>query len=325
MKPPPLSILRTFAAAAVALAVDGAHAQIWPAKPVRLLVTSTAGTAPDIAARLLAERLSSGWGQQMVVENRGGAGGVVGMSAFVKMPPDGYSFALVQATVVTLTPLVYKEPRFDLDTDVVPVSVVATGPFIVAVNPGLGINTLAELVEAAKAKPGAINFAPPQVNGAPHLAGEMLARAAGVQFRAVPYNGTVPAVTATITNESQFTIDGIPGLAASIRSGKLKALAVTSRERVRGFESVPPVADTYKDFSAIGWFAVLAPAKTPAEAIERMNRDINAAMSVPEVVARFAEFGLYPRPGTQKDAIEFFARERAIWSKVVKEVGVQPQ
>src|SRR5207237_3707690 len=136
--------------------------------------------------------------------------------------------------------------------------------------------SLDDLLKTAKAQPGKVNFAPPTINTTPHLAGEMLAMLAGVKFYPVPYNGSVPAVTATMTNESQFTIDGVPALASQIRAGKLKAVAVTSKARIPGFENVPPVADTFKDFEAIGWFAVLAPAKTPAAMVERMNRDVNA-------------------------------------------------
>src|SRR5882762_5471691 len=294
-------------AALLALCVNAAQAQDWPTKPVRLTVPFPPGTAPDIASRLMAEKLSQGWKQQMVVENRPGAGGIPGMSAFIKMAPDGYAFAVVPATVVTLTPHLFKNPQYSIDTDVMPVAILATGPFIVAVNPGIGVNSLDDLLKMARAQPGKINFAPPTINTTPHLAGEMLAMLAGVKFYPVPYNGSVPAVTATITNESQFTIDGVPALAANIKAGKLKAIAVTSKERIPGFDNVPPVGDTFKGFEAIGWFAVLAPAKTPAAMVERMNRDVNAVAQMPDIVSRYAELGIYPRPGTVQQAAEFLA------------------
>src|SRR5207248_783640 len=139
-----------------------------------------------------------------------GAGGIPGMSTFIKTAPDGYSFAMVPATVVTLTPHVFKNPQFNIDSDVTPVAIVATGPFIVAVNPNIGVNSLDDLLKMAKAQPGKVNFAPPILNTAPHLAGEQLAMLAGVKFYSVPYSGSVAAVTATMTNESQFTIDGVP-------------------------------------------------------------------------------------------------------------------
>jgi tripartite-type tricarboxylate transporter receptor subunit TctC len=312
-------------AVAAALAAAGAQAQTWPTKPVHLLVPFPPGTAPDIASRLMADKLSQGWKQQMVVDNRPGAGGIPGMSAFIKMPADGYTYSVVPATVVTLTPHLYKNPQYNIDTDVTPVAILATGPFIVAVNPGIGVNSLDDLLKMAKAQPGKVNFAPPTLNTTPHLAGEMLAMLAGVKFYPVPYNGSVPAVTATITNESQFTIDGVPALASNIRAGKLKAIAVTSKEPIPGFENVPPVAKTFKDFEAIGWFAVLAPAKTPAAMVERMNKDVNGATQMPDIVARYGELGIYPRPGSVQQAAEFLASERKLWGKVIKDLNIQPQ
>ena len=269
--------------------------------------------------------MSQAWKQQMVVENRPGAGGIPGMAAFIKTAPDGYSFSIVPATVVTLTPHLFKNPQYNIDTDVMPVAIVATGPFIVAVNPGIGVNSLAEFIAFVKAQPGKVNFAPPLFNSTPHLAGELIAGLAGIKMTAVPYNGSVAAVTATITNESQMVIDGVPALASNIRAGKLKAIAVTSKERIPGFENVPPVADTFKGFEAIGWFAVLAPANTPAAMVERMNRDVNAATQIPEIVARFAELGIYPRSGSVQQAADFLTSERALWGKAIKDLGIQPQ
>ncbi len=312
-------------ALAGALAAGAAQAQDWPTKPVHLIVPFPPGTAPDIASRLMAEKLSQGWKQQMVVENRPGAGGIPGMSAFIRTAPDGYSFAVVPATVVTLTPHLFKNPQYSIDTDVTPVAILATGPFIVAVNPGIGVNSLDDLLKMARAQPGKVNFAPPTLNTTPHLAGEVLAMLAGVKFYPVPYNGSVPAVTATITNESQFTIDGVPALASNIKAGKLKAIAVTSKDRIPGFENVPPVAETFKGFEAIGWFAVLAPAKTPAAMVERMNRDVNAVAQMPDIVSRYTELGIYPRPGNVKQAAEFLASERKLWGKVIQDLGIQAQ
>jgi tripartite-type tricarboxylate transporter receptor subunit TctC len=312
-------------AALALLAAGAAQAQDWPTKPVRVIVPSPPGTAPDIAARLIGDKLSQGWKQQMVVENRPGAGSIPGMSAFIKTAPDGYSFAIVAATAITLTPHLFKNPQYNIDTDVTPVAIIATSPFIVAVNPGIGVNSLADLIALAKSQPGKVNLAPPLLNTTPHLAGELLGGLAGIKFTAVPYSGSVPAVTAVMTNESQVTIDGVPPLAAQIKAGKLKAVAVTSKERIPGFENVPPVADTFKGFEAIGWFAVLAPAKTPAAMVERMNRDVNAAIQLPDVVTRFADLGIYPRPGSVQQAADFLAAERALWGKVVRDLKIQQQ
>src|SRR5258706_13390058 len=193
-------------APAAPLAAGAPKAKTCPTKRVHLIVPFPPGTAPDIASRLMAEKLSQGWKQQMVVENRPGAGGIPGMAAFIKTAPDGYSFAVVPATVVTLTPNLFKNPQYSIDSDVTPVAILATGPFIVAVNPGIGVNSLDELLKMAKAQSGKVNFAPPGLNTTPHLAGELIALLAGVKFYPVPYNGSAPAADPPIAHENRTTI-----------------------------------------------------------------------------------------------------------------------
>ena len=300
-------------------------AQAWPAKPVRFIVPAPPGTAPDIITRLVADKLTAIWGKQVIVDNRPGAGGNVAMGAFAKAEKDGHTFASVMATVVTLTPHLFKEQQYNIDTDIVPVATIGTSPMMIAVNPGLGVSSLDDFVKLAKSQPGKINFAPPLLNTVPHLAGEMLSNAAGIKLYPIAYNGSVPAVTATITGESQITIDGLPPLVPQVKAGKLKALAVTSEKRLPGYENLPTVSETYPGLVAIGWFSLLAQAGTNAALVDRVNRDVNQVIQMPEIVSRFAELGVYPDPGSPRAAADFITSERALWAKVVKEAGIKPQ
>lgn len=302
-----------------------AHAQEWPTKPVKFIVPAPPGMAPDIISRLVTDKLVPLWGKQIVVENRPGAGGIPAMSAFVRSAPDGYTFALPMATVVTLTPHLFKDPQYNLDTDVTPVATIGTAPMMIAVNPNLGVNNLADFIKLAKSQPGKLNFAPPILNSVPHLAGEMLSSAAGIKLYPIAYNGSVASVTATMTGESQITIDGLPALVQQVKAGKLKAVAVLSTQRLPGYEQVPTVSETYPSVQAIGWFNLLAVTNTPPAIIERVNRDINTVIRMPELVARFAELGVYPTPGSVKDAADFMRAERQLWARVARDAGLKAQ
>ena len=275
--------------------MSAAHAQSWPTKTVRIIVPSPPGTAPDIITRLYVDRLAPVWGKAVIVENRPGAGGNVAMGAMVRGEKDEHVFASVMATVVTLTPHLFKDLQYNIDTDVVPVAMIGTSPMMLTVNPGLGVNSVADLVKMAKAQPGKLNFALPLLNSVPHLAGEMLGAAAGVKFYPVAYNGSVAAVTATMTGESQLYIDGLPPQVAQVKAGKLKALAVTSTNRLPGFESLPTLSESYPGLKAIGWFGVLAPAGTSAAVVSKVNADITRAIQIPEVRAALRRPGRLSR------------------------------
>jgi tripartite-type tricarboxylate transporter receptor subunit TctC len=317
--------MKLISAFLLATAMSAAHAQSWPTKTVRIIVPSPPGTAPDIITRLYVDRLAPVWGKAVIVENRPGAGGNVAMGAMVRGEKDEHVFASVMATVVTLTPHLFKELQYNIDTDVVPVAMIGTSPMMLTVNPSLGVNSVADLVKMAKEQPGKLNFALPLLNSVPHLAGEMLAVAAGVKFYPVAYNGSVAAVTATMTGESQLYIDGLPPQVAQVRAGKLKALAVTSTSRLPGFESLPTLSESYPGLKAIGWFGVLAPAGTSAAVVSKVNADITRAIQIPEVVQRFADLGVYPEPGSPQAAAEFMKAERTLWAKAVRDAGIKPQ
>ncbi len=302
-----------------------AMAQAWPNKPVRMIVPFPAGSTPDVIARLVADRLGTAWSQTVIVDNRPGAGGIPGMSALVRSANDGYTFGFIPAAVLTLTPELYKNPQFNPDTDIVPVAAIGTSPMMVVVNQNSDIKSMADLVKAAKAQPGKITFAAAQLNSVPHLTGEMLGKAMGAPMMTVPYTGSPQAITALLSNEAAVTIDGMAALMPNVKAGKFRALAVMSKERLPGFENVPVAADTVKGIESIGWFSIYAPAGTPAALVDQVNREVNKVVMRPELVARFAELGVYPKTGTPKQLSEFVAEQRTLWKKVVVDLMLQPQ
>lgn len=309
--------LSTFATSALA--------QAWPNKPVRMIVPFPAGAAPDVVARLVADRLGSAWGQAVIVDNRPGAGGIPGMSALVRSANDGYTIGFIPAAVLTLTPELYKNPQFNPDADIIPVASIGTSPMMIVVNANSDIKSLADLAKASKAQPGKITFAAAQLNSVPHLTGEMLGKAMGAPMLVVPYTGSPQAITALLSNEAMVTIDGMAVLVPNVKAGKFRALAVMSKDRLPGFESVPVAADTFKGMESIGWFSIYAPTGTPASVVTKINSDINKIVMMPDLVARFAELGVYPQTGTPKQLGDFVTGQRTAWKKVVTDLKLQPQ
>ena len=316
--------LGTAVLAALSLTTIGAHAQNWPARPVKLIVPAGAGAAPDVIARLLADRLSQAWGQGVVVDNRPGAGGIPGMSALARSANDGYTIGFVPAAMGTITPLVYKNPQFNPDTELTSAATIGISPLVMVANAAAGINTLQDLARYAKANPGKANFAAPQPNSLPHLAGEMLNKAGNMGMTTVPYPAPPAALTGLMSGDVVMTTDGIPGLIGQIKAGKLKALAVTSTQRLPGLD-IPTVAETYPGFEAIGWFQIILPAGTPAAVIDKVNADVNRIIMSADMSARLNDMGVYPRADSPAAAREFFASQQRAMKKLVADLGIQPQ
>ena len=227
--------------------------------------------------------------------------------------------------MATITPLVYKNPQFNPDTELLPIATVGISPLLLVTSSTNGITSLADLARHAKANPGKVNFAAPQPNSLPHLAGEMVSKAGDMGLFTVPYPGPPAAITAVLAGDAMLTADGLPGLVQHIKSGKLRALAVTSARRLPGFEDIPAVAETYPGFEAIGWFQIFVPAGTPPAVVERLNREINKVTQTPEFTARMADFGVYPRQDNLAAAKDFFAGQQKAMKKLVTDLGVQPQ
>lgn len=317
-------ILGAATLAALTLLSTSTFAQSWPTKPVKLIVPAGAGAAPDVIARLLGERLSQTWGQGVVIDNRPGAGGIPGMSALARSPNDGYTIGFVPAAMGTITPLVYKNPQFNPETDLNSVATIGTSPLVLVANASSGINNLQDLARFARANPGKANFAAPQPNSLPHLAGEMVNKVGNMGMTTVPYPTPPAAMTGLLGGDVLMTTDGIPGLIGQIKSGRLKALAVTSAQRLPGLD-IPTVAETYPGYEAIGWFQLIVPAGTPTAVVDKINADVNRIINAPDMVARLNDMGVYPRLDSPAVAREFFASQQRAMKKLVSELGIQPQ
>ena len=311
--------------ALTALTSVSSYAQVWPAKPIKIIVPAGAGAAPDVVARLLADKLSIALGQGVIIDNKPGAGGIPGMSALARSANDGYTLGFVPAAMGTITPLVYKNPQFNPDTELQSVATVGISPLLLVTNAASGINSLSDLARQAKANPGKINFAAPQANSLPHLAGEMVSKAGDMGLFTVPYPAPPPAILAVLSGDATLTVDGLPGLLPHVKSGKLKAIAVTSAKRLPGFDDIPTVAETYPGYEAVGWFQILLPAGTPQPIVERLNAEINKITQSPDVIARMADFGVYPRQDSVAGAREFFSAQQRAMKKLVTDLGIQPQ
>ncbi|MES2536911.1 MAG: tripartite tricarboxylate transporter substrate binding protein [Pseudomonadota bacterium] len=296
----------------------------WPTKPVRLLVPAAAGTAPDIMARVLGERLSKIWQQPVVVDNRPGAGGVIGMTAVKNADRDSHGFVFAPASIFTLTPYMYKTSQVDIVRDFTAVAMVGLSPMMAAVSATSPANSLADLIRMAQRDPNKFVVATTFQYSFPHLAAEMLSKAAGVPLRAVPFTNSTQSMSAVVNGDAQMVIDGVPPLDPMIKGNRLKAVAMFSEERLPKRAQLATVAETYPSMVVNGWFGVLAPTGTSARAIERVNRDLATVLSQADVIERLDGLGVYPKVMTQPQFADFWIKERTRWEQVLRDVGAQP-
>jgi len=313
-----MNLLRTFAFLLV-LACSGAWAQGYPAKPVRIIVPFAPGGATDIVTRLLAQKLTETWGQSVIVENRSGAGGNIGGEAAARSTPDGYTLFMTSGSIVTANQYIYKKMSFDPAKDLIPITNVASGPQVIVVNPNFPAKTLKEFIAAARAKPGALNFGHAGIGTQTHLAAENFLHAANLNVISIPYKGEGPAMTDLIANQINMVTANIPGAIGSINQGKLRALAVTGKQRSPQMPDVPTVAETLPGFENIGWFGLMAPAATPKDVLDKIYRDTAKILDTTEMRARFYVLGMVPVGNTPAQFADAIREESALWAKVVRE------
>jgi tripartite-type tricarboxylate transporter receptor subunit TctC len=316
--------LAKFATLAAGLLLAAAvQAQAWPQKPVKFIVPFPPGGATDISARLVAQKLQEMWGQTIVIENRGGAGGGVGAAEAARAAPDGYTLFFPSGSVMTANQHIYAKMNYDPEKDFVPVTNVVSGPQVLVVPANSPYKTVKELIAAAKAQPGKLTFGHAGIGSQTHLAAENFVNSAGIDAIAVPYKGEGPGLAGLVAGDTTFFVPNVAAAIGHINSGRLRALGVTSKAEFALLPGVPPIAKTLPGFENTGWFGLVAPRGTPKEIVDKVYRDTKKALESTELKARFYVQGLTPVGNTPEEMGRAMKEEIALWARVVKERKIQ--
>jgi len=317
-------IRRAFVVVAAALLSTGALAQAWPGKPIRVVVPFPAGGGTDIIARDITQKVAAATGWVFIVDNRPGAGGNLGVDVVAKSPADGYTIVLGQTSNLAINPTLYASLPYNPQKDLAPIVLAATAPLVMVTGAGTQYKTVAEVVTAAKAKPGAINFASPGNGTVAHLTGELFQKAAGIKLQHVPYKGAAQALTDILGGNVELYMSSVPTMLGQIKQGKVRALAVTSAKRVDDLPNVPTINESgFKGFDAVTWFGFLAPAATPKDVIARLNTEFNKALQQPELRKKLSAEGAEPSGGTPEQFAALIKDDIVRWGKVVKDSGAK--
>jgi tripartite-type tricarboxylate transporter receptor subunit TctC len=310
---------RVLAFVAAALFSVAAQAQSWPTKPVKFIVPFPPGGATDISARMLGEQLSRIWGQQVIIENRGGAGGGVGAAEAARATPDGYTLFFPSGSVVTANQHIYAKMAYDPEKDFVPVTNVVSGPQVLTVPASSPFKNVKDLIDFAKANPGKLNFGHAGIGSQTHLAAENFVYQAKIEAQAVPYKGEGPGLAALIGAETNFFVGNLAASIGHINGGRLRALGVTSKGEDPRLPGVPPIGKTVSGFENTGWFGIVAPTGTPNDVIQKVYRDTKKALEDTRMKARLYAQGLAPVGNTPEQMGRAMKEETALWAKVVRE------
>lgn len=315
---------RLLLALAAATLCSGALAQAWPAKPIRLVVPFPPGGGTDIIARETSQRVAAATGWTFVIDNRPGAGGNLGVDAVAKSPADGYTIVIGQTSNLAINPTLYAKMPYDSQKDLAPIVLLANAPLVIVTGTGTPYRTLADAVNAAKARPGALNFASPGNGTVAHLTSEMFQKAAGIRTQHVPYKGAAQALTDVISSTVDLYMSSVPTLIGQIRNNKLRPLAVTSARRADDLPAVPTINESgFKGFDAVTWFGLLAPAGTPKDVVARLNAEFNKALQNAELRKKLGDEGADPAGGTPEQFTALIRDEIPRWGAVVKESGAK--
>ncbi len=299
-----------------------AAAVAYPARSIRIVVASAPGSGPDIVTRIIGRKLAETWQQQIIADNRTGAGGNVGAEIVAHAVPDGYTLLMATASQ-PIGAALYAKLNYDLRRDFVPVSLVASTPFVLVVNPAVPANSVAELIALAKAKPGFLRYGSGGSGTPPHLCAEILKSSAGLDIVHVPYKGVTPALTDLLGGQVQFVFSVVPSALPLIQTNKLRALGVTSAKRTSLAPELPTIAESLPGFEVIGWYGLLAPTGTPADVVARLNAAVIAALKNPELRERFVALGADPLGTTPQVFSHFIRTELVKWGKAVKDSGAR--
>jgi tripartite-type tricarboxylate transporter receptor subunit TctC len=322
---PRLAARHLVAALCILTSASAAHAEAaYPTKPITVIVPFTPAGATDIVTRLLADsvRKTSNW--NFVVDNRAGAGGNIGLQTVARSTPDGYTLGMGQTANIAINPSLYKKMPYDALKDLVPVALVAEQPLVLAVKTDSPFRSVADLVNAAKAKPGKLSMASAGTGTVGHLAGELFARRAGYTMLHVPYKGAAQGLTDLIAGQTDFMFPTPQAAMTLLKGGKLRVLAVTSAKRIPLFPDVPTLGESgYKGFEAVDWKALVAPAGTPPAIIKRLHDETDKALRTPELIEKLHAEGSNPMSGTSEQAAQLFKSEQARWGKVVRDAHIE--
>ena len=309
-------------AAALAAFPLGADAQTYPSRPITLIVFVPAGGTPDIIARLVGQALSQRLGQSVVIDNRPGGGGNLALQAVARAPADGYTLLMV-ASPHAINVTLYEKSTITVTRDIVPVAGINNDSFVLLVNPSFPAKTVSEFIAYAKANPGKINLASSGTGNLTHLSGELFRMTTGIEVVHVPYRGTPAAHSALLAGEVQAMFDAVGAAMAQIQAGTLRPLGVTAGTRLKVLPEVPSISEIVPGYAVTGWLGIGAPKGTPMDIIERLNREVNAALADPAVQARMADLGSEPLPGSVSDFAKLVETETEKWAKVVKFSGLK--
>ena len=318
---------RTAAVSAViGFGAAGASAQApsFPSRPIRILVGFAAGGANDVTARLLAQQMSGGTLGQVIVENKTGASGLIAADMLAKAPADGTTLMVAAQTTYAVAPQLYKSVAFDAPRDVAGISLLGASPLVLVVNPSFAAKSLAELIEMAKAKPGALNYGSGGVGTTPHMAAELFFFNAGLRMTHVAYRGEAPAIADVVSGQLPLLFANVSVVTGQVKAGSLRALAVTSPKRAPGLPDVPTLAELgIKESDVETWFGLTAPAATPREIVQRLNAEVRKALAAPDLQQRFGELSLSVTPSSPEELDALIKSEAARWGKVIREANIR--
>lgn len=297
--------------------------QAYPSRTIRIIVPASPGGAADILSRTIAQKLSDAWGQQVLVDNRTGAAGIIGAEAAAKAPNDGYTIMMGFAGVIAVNPSLYKTLPYDSVKDYAPVTLVAYSPLMLVVHPAVPANSVNELIALAKAKPGQLNFASTGSGSTQHLSAELFKSMAGISMTHIPYKGSSLAYPDLLAGNVSLMFENMLSMLPNAKSGKVRALAVTGAKRSAAMPEVPTVGESVPGYSAVGWYGVLAPAGTDAAIVNKLSAEINRILKLPEVSERLSSLGAEPAGTTPEEFAAHIRTEIAKWGAVVRDSGAR--
>ena len=320
-----LSIYTHAALAAVSIASGAACAQspAYPGKPVRIITPTAAGGSLDTSARIVAQKLTEMWGQQVTIDNRPGAGGIVGADTAAKAAPDGYTMLFASNGNIATTQALYKKIPYDPIRDFAPVILVAETPYVLIVHPSLPVKTAADLIKLARTKPGRIDFASSGSGSTPHLAGELFKSMAKINLVHVPYKGSPAAHNSVVSGETSFELSGLPSSISQIRSGRLRALGVASAKRSSMAPEIPTISETMPGFVFQSWNGFFVPKATPEEIQTKLRSAIAEMVSTPEMKKRLTELGIVPGGQSKEEVAAVFKKDRESFAEAVNAAGIK--